>query len=106
MALSRNISRYADVADIFSQAAVAGGGEVQFPRRSDATQWRSRAYYYRTLLREASEAKKHSSDPAERAEAGTTPYDDFFLRLDGTSVTIFVQPPVIGTFIPRSSNER
>ena len=104
MTLPTSLSFYTDVQAHFEAALAAGGGRVIFPNKAQATRWRTRAYYYRTLLRKESEAHAYSEDPATRALAGTTPYDRFYLQLreagPAWEIVINLENPEIGVFLP------
>lgn len=84
MPLTPNIAAYYDVQVILDSARSAGGLIYTVKDAKQAIRWRSRAYYYRSLLRKADFAA-HKMVPGY---IPTTAWDDLFMTLDDNKVII------------------
>jgi hypothetical protein len=59
MTRPKTLGAYADCAEILDLCLTEGTIEVPFPTHADATVFRQRCYYYRTLLQKESARKGH-----------------------------------------------
>lgn len=102
MPISDNIASFSDVERAFRLALAHPDGVIQ-PIRADTPEaakrasirWRQRAYRFRELLRKQI-ASAYGADPAKSHLAGTTPFDDFVLKLVPAGVKIERQGADLG----------
>lgn len=84
MPLSKNLNAYYDVAQVLMTLRQAGGGFYELPTHGLAILWRTKAYYYRTLLIKAAQAKNGSVP----GFVPTTDWDDMYITVVGNTVRV------------------
>jgi len=84
MPLSKNLNTYYDVAQVLVSLRQIGGGFYELNTHGEAVMWRSRAYYYRSLLGKA-DRERLGNVPGY---APVTDWDDMFLTVIDTKVKV------------------
>lgn len=85
MPFSKNINTYGDVVQVLTAARAQGGvSTYTLYSKGAAVMWRSRAYFYRTLLTKLAKERAGSV----RGFVPTTDWDDMLLIAEGNAVKI------------------
>lgn len=78
----------------FNRALEGGGARIRFDTKSQAIVWRVKVNKWRAQRRKESAMLADSDDPATRARAGTTPWDELIVSIEDTSVLIYPRPQI------------
>jgi hypothetical protein len=83
----RSYPLYRDIEAALNKALAYGSGSVRCLSHGGAINWRQRAYRFRRLWQEYTR-EAYAGIPEKESEAGTSPWDEMILRLEGNNVLI------------------